>query len=86
MRWSYDFSNNYSAQSFTVGNQTPYYFNESDSEYTVAEFTAGQSTSRPPINATGAGSVITIGLESDIGGAPLSLQEVNVLALIGKTL
>ena len=29
--------------------------------------------------------MITIGLESDIDGFNLSLQEINVLALIGRT-
>jgi hypothetical protein len=52
----------------------------------LAQFTGGALTSRRQINTTGGGSVVTIGLESDINGFPLSLQEINVLALIGKTL
>ena len=51
-----------------------------------AEFTGGVNTSRKAINTTGGGSVITIGLEADIEGDALSLQEINVLALIGKTI
>lgn len=86
VKWAYDFGTTYSTQEFTVGNQTPFYFNEPASEYTVAEFTGGNTTTRPPVNATGGGSVITIGLESEINGFALSLQEINVLALIGKTL
>jgi hypothetical protein len=34
---------------------------------------------------TGDGSVVTVGLEAQINGQPLSIQEFNVLALIGKT-
>ena len=86
MKWAYDFSTAYSTQEFTVGNQTPFYFNEAASEYTVAEFTGGETTTRPPVNTTGSGAVITIGLESEINGFALSLQEINVLALMGKTL
>ena len=86
VKWAYDFGTTYSTQEFTVGNQTPYYFNEAASEYTVAEFTGGTTTTRPPVNATGNGSIITIGLESEINGFALSLQEINVLALMGKTL
>jgi len=86
VKWAYDFGTTYSTQEFTVGNQTPYYFNEPASEYTVAEFTGGATTTRPPVNTTGGGSVITIGLESEINGFALSLQEINVLALMGKTL
>ena len=86
VKWAYDFGTTFSTQEFTVGNQTPYYFNEAASEYTVAEFTGGQTTTRPSVNTTGGGSVITIGLESEINGFALSLQEINVLALMGKTL
>jgi len=86
VKWAYDFGTSYSTQEFTVGNQVPYYFNEAASEYTVAEFTGGSTTTRPPVNTTGGGSIITIGLESEINGFALSLQEINVLALIGKTL
>lgn len=52
----------------------------------LAEFTGGTTTTRPAINASGNGSVITVGLEADINGFPLSLQEINVLAMIGRTL
>ena len=84
VKWGYDFSTVYNTKEFTAGNQTPYYFNESASEYNIAEFTGGIVTTRPPINASGNGSIITVGLESDINGFPLSLQEINVLALIGR--
>ena len=86
IKWAYDFGTTYSTKEFTVGNQTPYYFNEAASEYTVAEFTGGDLTTRPTINTTGNGSVVTIGLESEINGFALSLQEINVLALMGKTI
>ena len=52
----------------------------------LAEFSGGTETTRRPVNTTGGGSVVTIGLESEINGFALSLQEINVLALIGKTL
>jgi len=85
LKWAYDFETTFNTTQFVVGNQVPFFFNESASEYTVAEFTGGSTTSRPSINTTGGGSVITIGLESDIDGFNLSLQEINVLALIGRT-
>ena len=51
-----------------------------------AEFTGGVLTSRKVVNATGNGSILTIGMEADIDGFPLSLQEINVLVLMGKTI
>ena len=32
------------------------------------------------------GTSVQVGLEADIDGSPLSLQEINVMALIGKLL
>jgi len=86
VKWAYDFGTSYSTSEFTVGDQIPFYYNTPAAEYTVAEFTGGSTVSRPPVNTTGSGSVITIGLESEINGFALSLQEINVLALMGKTL
>lgn len=85
LKWAYDFGNFFQTAEFTVGNQITAYFNESEFNST-AEFTGGDLTSRRGINATGGGGVITIGLEADIDGSGLSLQEINVLALMGKVI
>ena len=68
-----------------MGNQVTGYYNESEFNTTV-EFTGGDLTSRRGINTTGGGGVITIGLEADINGSSLSLQEINVLVPMGKVL
>ena len=108
IKWAYDFNTNYKTASFTVGNQTPYFFSNpvdasgnpvaglaefSNPESStgaplagLAEYTGGEVVTRRPVNTTGNGTIITIGLESDINGFPLSLQEINVLALKGKIL
>jgi hypothetical protein len=49
------------------------------------EFTGGASTTRKALNASGNGSTIVVGLEADINGSALSLQEINILALLGRT-
>ena len=84
LKWAYDFESFYRTAEFTVGNQQPAFYNES--EFNVAEFTGGELTSRRAVNATGGGGIITIGLEADINGFALSLQEINVLVLKGKIL
>lgn len=53
--------------------------------FTEAQYTGGTEVSRPRVNGTGSGTLVTVGLEADIGGSQLSLQEINVLALIGRT-
>ena len=83
MKWAYDFDTTYSTYEFTIGNQSPAYFGIA--EYNIAEYTGGELTTRNPVNTTGNGSIITIGLEAEIDGDALSLQEINVLALMGKT-
>jgi hypothetical protein len=54
--------------------------------YATAEFTAGQLTNARSLNTTGYGTSVQVGLESEIDGFALSLQEINVMALIGKLL
>jgi len=85
LKWAYDFDTFFQTAEFTVGNQVTAFYNESEFNST-AEFTGGDLTSRRGINTTGGGGVITIGLEADIDGSGLSLQEINVLALMGKVL
>ena len=51
-----------------------------------SEYAAGVTTSRRVFNGTGSGTVVSIGVEADINNASLSIQEINVYALMGKTL
>jgi len=52
---------------------------------TFSEYTYGNANEKFTTNASGCGSTVSIGVEVDINGHPFSLQEINVLALIGKT-
>lgn len=83
VKWAYDFDTSFTIYEISVGSQTPAFFGVS--EYAVGTFTGGTLTTKPTVNATGSGGVVTIGIEADIDGAQLSIQEINVLALIGKT-
>lgn len=83
VKWAYDFKTNFKNYEISVGSQVPAYYGLS--EYTVGTFTGGILTTKPTVNTTGSGGVVTIGLEADIDGSQLSIQEINVLALIGKT-
>mgnify|MGYP005987814079 FL=1 len=85
LKWSYDFSTAPSTSTFRTSSAIPGFYGQS--EYNEAEYSEESITiSRSSINTTGYGSVITVGLETDINGYALSIQEMNVLALIGKTL
>jgi len=55
-----------------------------DSAYIASKFTAGVDIQRPRINTSGSGTVVTIGIESTINGAPYSIQQIDVHALLGR--
>ena len=84
LKWGYDLEDDFKSQAYITGDQQPAFYNVD--EFNIAEYTSGVLTTRRVVNATGGGSIVTIGLESDINGFPLSLQEINVLVLIGKTI
>ena len=85
LKWSYDFSALVNTGTFRTSAALPGFYGQS--EFNVAEFSEeGTVISRSGINTTGYGTVISVGLEADINGYSLSLQEMNVLALVGKTL
>ena len=84
LSWTYDFSVQANTSRFRVGSTNPAFFGVS--EYPQAEFSLGDLISRKSLNCTGNGTVITVGLQTEVNGASISLQEMNVLALIGKTL
>ena len=84
IKWAYDFKSNYATAEFTVGDQITGFYGVS--EYTTVEFTGGALTNQRSLNATGYGTSVVVGLEADIKGSQLSLQEINVMALIGKLL
>ena len=91
IKLAYDFSETYKNVTFTIPQATTV------AEFNVNEFGANSSPLsefsgeskqivRKGLNGTGSGSTVVVGLESDINGSELSLQEINILALIGKTL
>ena len=89
MKFAYDFGTSYRTTEFTVGNQTPAFYNVNEfgaNSNPLYEFTGGELNNHRSLNAVGRGTTVVVGLESDINGFALSLQEINLLALMGKTL
>ena len=84
LSWTYDFQVQANTSRFRVGAATPGFYGLS--EYTAVEFTLGDLITRRGINTTGYGSVVSVGLQTEVNGNFISLQEMNVLALVGKTL
>lgn len=83
-KWDYDFGSAYNAAFITLDSQATAEFGVD--EFNIGQFSSGVLTSKESINANGSGGTLSIGLETDINGGQLSLQEINILALIGKTI
>lgn len=82
MKWGYDFSSNYYAQTAKIPAQGVAYFGES--EYNIAEYSGGVSLQTLVAYPTGAGKVIQTGYEADINGSALSVQKIEIQAKNGK--
>ena len=82
--WGYDYDGAYIKKAFnTQLSNTPISeFNVS--EFNIGKFSTGVDIQRPSINTSGSGTVVTIGIESTINGAPYSIQQIDVHALLGR--
>jgi len=83
VKFAYDFDTTYRTTNFTIGSSPVSEFGVS--QYNIDQYTGGTLVVRKSLNATGNGSTVVIGVEADIDGNPLSIQEINILALLGKT-
>jgi len=97
LAWGYDYTNQFNKRIFSTeqANTSVAEFNIAKfgrkEDLTVAEpnyieslYTIGTDIQRPKINTNGSGSVVTIGIESTINGAPYSIQQIDVHALLGR--
>ena len=82
MKWGYDFSNNYYAQTVLIPTQSVDYYGIG--EYNVAIYSPGTSLQTLVAYPSGSGKVIQTGYESEIAGAALSIQKIEIQAKNGK--
>ncbi len=84
LKWDYDFGSSYNTSIITLKDQAKAEFGID--EYTVGQYSDGILTSKDAVNTNGSGGTLSIGMETSINGNELSIQEINVLALVGKTI
>jgi hypothetical protein len=83
VKWDYDYAESYATGTVEITGFDPYEYGTA--EYGIAEYTASSITIiKKPINTTGSGTVVTIGVEVEVDIEPFSIQEFNVQALLGK--
>ena len=84
LNWGYDYRTSYSKQVFTFSPSSLAEYGVG--EYGIGEYIASITVNTPKVNATGSGSVVTVGIEAQINGAGISIQKIDIHALIGRTI
>ena len=82
LQWGYDYSQSFRSQQYALSGADVAEYNIA--EYNEAEYSTGVITARPAINTGGSGYVVTIGVSATIDGEPLSIQQIDALALLGR--
>ena len=84
LNWAYDYTNAYKKQAYTLPANNAGQYNISEYN-TTAEYASSLSlVNRQKVNASGSGSVVSIGVESTVNGKSIAIQQLNVHALLGR--
>ena len=84
VKWGYDYTRNYFSRGITLDRVEVFEYGVS--EYGLATYTNGIALDIARIPASGSGTVLQLGFESDIDGTPLSIQKIDFALKQGKTL
>jgi hypothetical protein len=84
VKWGYDYTRNYFSSGVTL--EQINVFEYGIAEYNIATYTNGIALDIAKIPASGSGTVLQLGFESDINGTPLSIQKIDFFLKSGKTL
>jgi hypothetical protein len=85
LSWAYDYSGNYRKQPYVLPKSNVGQYNISEFN-TEAEYSSSISLiNRQKINASGQGTVVAVGVETTVNGKSVAIQELNIHALLGRT-
>ena len=91
--WGYDYKMSFKAYPFTLDAQDLDFYNTAEDEYNnqgdpdpddPTEYTGGFGIKRYQIPLQGVGNALTVGLEVTVDNSFVSLQEIDVLTLLGR--
>jgi hypothetical protein len=82
IKWGFDYTENFLSETRSLDNDSVSEYNID--EYDIAEYSGGIVLEQFKIQAGGRGSVIQVGLETDIDGGPLSIQRIDCYLKQGK--
>jgi hypothetical protein len=82
VKWGYDYTSTFKSQTLTLANVDLAEFGLA--EFGLAEFTTGFLLNKTRNNADGSGINVSVGLDAVINGALLSIQQLDIHALLGR--
>jgi hypothetical protein len=82
MKWGFDFSTNYLSANALIPTQGVFEYGVA--EYDIAEYSDGVALQTLSISASGSGKIVQTGYESNINGAALSIQRIEIQSKDGK--
>ena len=82
MKWGFDFRTNYQSANVLIPVQGISEYGIG--EYGIAEYSEGVALNTLSTQATGSGKIVQTGYESNISGAPLSIQRIEIQSKDGK--
>jgi hypothetical protein len=87
IKWGFDFKTNYLSATTVIPVQGVSEYNIAEygaNATVVAEYSDGVALNTLKVSASGTGKVVQTGYESDINGAQLSIQKIEIQAKNGK--
>jgi hypothetical protein len=82
MKWGFDFLANYQSASALIPTQGISEYGIG--EYGIGEYSEGVALQTLSVQATGSGKIVQTGYETNISGAPLSIQRIEIQSKDGK--
>lgn len=85
LNWAYDYEGNYrktayDLAAFAAGQYGIAEYNTSDAEYASSI----QLINKQKVSTSGSGSIVAVGLTTDVDGKEIAFQELNIHSLIGR--
>jgi hypothetical protein len=82
LKWGFDFLTNYLSANALIPTQAVSEYGIA--EYDIAEYSDGVALQTLVVSASGSGKIVQTGYESNINGAPLSIQRIEIQSKNGK--
>ena len=82
IKWGFDFRANYQSANALIPSQGISEYGVG--EYGIAEYSEGVALNTLAVQASGSGKIVQTGYESNISGAPLSIQRIEIQSKDGK--